>query len=851
MLSQATTIHKTQMIKKIKNVLLDLKYWFKLPAYRRLRHSLLFDQEFYLATNPDVAASGVLPLFHYLTIGHKEERDPCLLFRSRYYTNQLSPGEIQGQAPLFHYLTKGWKAELTPNRFFDHHFYTKQIQGVNFSKITPLGHFLQTKHSGKQVSPSPYFSPFFYSSRNPYDGGIRTNPDLVACYDHDVKTGVLLQKATSLYFDTDWYLDQTPFLRDVGFNPITHYIKYGLSEKRSPSPLFDPCFYSATYEVDATDLFMHYCSHGIDQDHRPCEWFDPVFYRQRYLKDNTQAPLHHFLQDGLKRRLYPNREVEQLITKPVISVLVPVYNADTTQLNNCIRSVLYQSYPHWELCLADDCSTRPEIRPLLEQWSEKDDRIRVIFLEQNSGIATATNSAASLATGDYIGLLDNDDELSLDALFYNVQAINDNGGDLLYSDEDLIGTDGRQYSIFRKPAFNDELLLCHNYVTHFVVTKRSLFLETGGCNSDHNGAQDLDLFLKLSEQAEKIVHIPRVLYHWRASESSTSINHEQKDYANEAGRKSVENALKRRGLNGEAQLTGLKYYYRAKRSVSEDLSVTVVVNWNRSDDDIGSWLSQLLTAAGHPVQHLVFVLADNRLDGTIQKSLAKTNISFYCLPLLKGEHFSHGCNSVLDSIESDFLALVSGDATFQKTNWLQTLLEYGQCDNTGMVGGRMHHSFSTIHEIKPIPDYAHSSVEYYADYLSSCSVLQNGLHCPQEVQSVDPRLCLMRTELMKTIGAFNTEQFPLLFSIHDLCYRLVEHGKKNIYTPYCQATLKVKPERLSTRGQEQAIADEKVNFQQNWHQFLAQGNPFFNTALLIDKGVSPDMHMNWLAGKSQ
>ncbi len=197
--------------------------------------------------------------------------------------------------------------------------------------------------------------------------------------------------------------------------------------------------------------------------------------------------------------------------------MVPVYNVDPAHLNSCIRSVLYQSYPHWELCLADDCSTDPRIRPLLAEWTATDSRIKVTSLAENSGISAATNAAASLAGGSWLAFLDNDDELSPDALQIVVERINRTPGDLYYSDEDLIGADGRRFSVFRKPGYNGELLLCHNYVTHWVVTKKILYDQIGGCDSACDGAQDLDLFLKLSEQAENIIHIPQVLYHWRAS----------------------------------------------------------------------------------------------------------------------------------------------------------------------------------------------------------------------------------------------------------------------------------------------------------------------------------------------
>ena len=303
--------------------------------------------------------------------------------------------------------------------------------------------------------------------------------------------------------------------------------------------------------------------------------------------------------------------------KPVLSIIVPVYNVSSFHLNNCIRSVLYQSYPHWELCLVDDCSSKSHVRPLLEQWVEKDSRIRVAYLQENSGISVASNKAVSLATGEYLAFLDNDDELAAECLSKLVQVINEDNADLYYTDEDLIGEDGTQFRVFYKPDFNSQLLLGHNYITHFVLVRKSLFDKVGGFSSAKDGAQDFDLVLKLSEQAKGIIHIPEVLYHWRASESSTSINHEQKSYADEAGRASVEDALQRRDIQGRVDTTDWKFFYSVRRKL-EVFPVISVVIIHRQDIDFRSWLLQLVQNSSYPaVEFIVItdsVLTDEKSD---------------------------------------------------------------------------------------------------------------------------------------------------------------------------------------------------------------------------------------------
>ena len=216
---------------------------------------------------------------------------------------------------------------------------------------------------------------------------------------------------------------------------------------------------------------------------------------------------------------------------------MPVYNVEEKWLQ-CVSSLQNQYYENWELCLADDASPSEHIKPMLEKYKELDQRIKVIYREENGHISEATNSALSIATGDFIGFMDNDDELAPQALYEVVKALNtDPTIDFLYTDEDKITENGRRFNAFYKSDWNPELILNHNYITHFVVVKRDLLEKVGGLNSAYNGAQDYDFVLRATEQAMKIKHIPGMMYHWRAIESSTALNPESKGYAYVAGQK--------------------------------------------------------------------------------------------------------------------------------------------------------------------------------------------------------------------------------------------------------------------------------------------------------------------------
>ena len=833
------------MIRKIQSILATLWYCLTSPTYRLLKKNFLFDANYYLTHNPDVAALGMDPLVHYLTRGFAELRSPGPFFDGRYYLNQVPENEA-AENPLLHFLNRGRFQNLRPNPLVDPAYYALHMPEFSSSGLDPLSHFLQQGRCNKRnASPSPYFDPLFYCGKYPDATPYAQDP--IAAYRHFFLVGPAEKRQPSVFFDTAWYLDKTPILHEQGLDPLSHYHLFGIKEGKSPSPLFDPEFYRKTCNADGEqDLFAHYLRQEPTADNRPCAWFDPAFYRQKYLAGSRQeSPLRHYLERGVFEKAYPNREVAELAVKPLISVVVPVYNVAPAYLNNCIRSVLYQSYPHWELCLADDCSTDPTIRPQLRQWANVDDRIKVAFLPRNGGISAATNGAAALATGNYLAFLDNDDELAPEALFAFIRAVDNRGGDLFYSDEDLIGADGTRFSVFRKPGFNRELLLCHNYVTHCVVAEKSLFDKAGGCDSEMNGAQDHDLFLKLAEQAERITHIPEILYHWRASKSSTSINHSQKEYADEAGRKSVAGALVRQGIAGEAQYTELKFFYRARRFLPPDLTVTVLVHWRRPIDEFKPWLTSLIASAGATIDQLVVAVGSPAWVETVQRTGAEIGVETDCLAVPEDTSSAVAYNGAVDRIRGEFVALVDCLVESFGDGWLAALLEYGVQEKAGLVGGRIDYPPEPP-EVTPIPDCSIASPAYYTRFLANCSVLMNGLHCPQEVRSITGELCLIRTAVLREAGGFNAADYPSLFFIQDLAFRLNRQGKVNIYTPYCSSTLSAQPDSREPH----IPAQEKTRFQRQWLDLLSQGDPFYNTGLLTDRRLSLAAFQAWLTGTS-
>jgi len=828
------------MKKFFKNILLMGGYALFNKDYRLLKKSQFFDPSYYLQNNPDVVASGMDPLLHYVSKGYKDGRTVSALFDHRYYLQQLSSEISQDINPIVHYLSGVWWEGFRPNRLFDPCLYIVDHPDVNFSEIDPLSHYICHKEDNSLL---PYFDALFYANHYADVSESELSP-----LEHYLRIGIEERRKPSLYFNVEWYLDSNPVLLERDIDPFMHYFEFGISEDKSPSPLFDPVYYKKTYNVFGNeDMFVHYMHFGIQVDHRPCSWFDPAFYRERYLADlrSDVVPLAHYLEEGLSQGFYPNGDVAALVHKPVISILVPVYNVSSSFLNNCIRSVLYQSYPHWQLCLADDCSSDENVRQILKKWEQQDSRIKVIYLEKNQGISGATNAAASLASGDYIGFLDNDDELTADCLFKVVNSINSDQADLYYSDEVLIGDDGSAFTAFRKPGFNENLLFSHNYITHFVVAEVTLFQNIGGLDPIMDGAQDFDLFLRLSECAEKIVHIPEILYRWRAHESSTSVNHGEKHYADEAGRLALQTAMERKGIDAVIENTDWKFFYRVNRALTGTPKVSVLIAYSEPDG-FEKWLEMLREKTKYAaLEFLVLVKEGHGLPNISDGTSGTGTLSF--IEMSQEYSLSTMYNLATEKAEGEYVVFLDSGLELLDGDWVEELLKQSMITQTGLVTGKIEACGADLF-ISREPDLEKRSAYYYNRFVQECSRHLNGLECEQNVFTLACNFTMVNRMQFLQCGGFDSDEFPLLFSETDLCLRMRQQGFENIYTPFAKAR-RLLPESDGDIDLEKA-GRERKHFQQRWYRELLRGDPYYNRAVIGMDTEKQHTFLQWYAGEN-
>ena len=474
-----------------------ISHFVSTGAQQGLDPNPLFSIRFYLAAYPDVGASGINPLIHYIYHGGKEGRSTHVLFHGAFVQRQLKEDVNPPNTPLGVFLKDGTSGERNPCLLFDCRYYLSQKPDLTDYYGNPLIHYLENG-AGSGFDPHRYFSSAYYQEC--YGAEI---PDGTNALEYFLRVGGHKGHHPSPSFNTSYYLEVNPDIGKAGVIPLVHYLEFGFLERRF-----------------ATDRYFDWLE--LQCSNEPSENDCALF-------------------------------IEQLRYQPRFSVIVPVFNTDTVALRAMLDSVLDQVYPYWELCLANDASTEPQVRTILDEYQSRDSRIRVLHRSQTGHISAASNSALSLATAEFVALLDHDDLLDRFALFENARLINEKPkAEIIYSDEDKINQQGFRYEPFMKPDWSPELLLLQMYTGHLSVYKKELIDKVGGFRQGYEGSQDYDLMLRASERTQEIHHIPKVLYHWRTIEGSTAADPSAKEYAYVAGQKALQDAMDRRGLPARA-----------------------------------------------------------------------------------------------------------------------------------------------------------------------------------------------------------------------------------------------------------------------------------------------------------
>jgi GT2 family glycosyltransferase len=554
---------------------------------------------------------------------------------------------------------------------------------------------------------------------------------------------------------------------------------------------------------------------------------------------------HATLDDAAHQRLH--QRLSEMPSRPTFSVIMPVYNTPLGFLEQAINSVRQQLYPDWELCIADDASSDPAVRQLLERHRAEEPRIKLVYRADNGHISASSNSALALASGDFVALFDHDDLLDAQALFWMAEAINGQpDAGLLYSDEDKVDEHNRRYDPYFKSDLNYELLLAQNMVCHLGVYRTALVRQLGGFQLGYEGAQDYDLALRVIEQLapQQVVHVPRVLYHWRAIAGSTALGAGEKNYAALAGRKAVAAHLARVGLQAEVLAAPSAPALNRVRFAcpTPQPLVSILIPTRDRADLLGMCLDTLLERSTYSNYEVIIV--DN---GSVEE---KTQQLFARLPkdrvrILRDDsafNFSALNNHAARVARGQYLCLMNNDIEILTPDWLEEMVSFAARQDIGCVGarlwypdGRLQHG-GVVLGIGGIAGHAHK-------YLPRG---QNGyfgralLH--QSYSAVTAACLLLRREVFEQVGGLD-EALVIAFNDVDFCLRVREAGYRNVWTPYAEMIHhesasrgeEDSPEKIARFGREIAFVEAR------WGEQL-RTDPAYNPNLTL---VHEDYSLAW------
>ena len=492
---------------------------------------------------------------------------------------------------------------------------------------------------------------------------------------------------------------------------------------------------------------------------------------------------YEVVDDALLTRM--EEAMETMAHKPTFSIVMPVYNPPIEFLAQAIESVLAQNYPYWQLCIADDASSLPEVRACLEDYCKRDERVRAVYRPTNGHISAASNSALTLATGDFVVLLDQDDLLPVYALMKVAEAINRQPeADLLYSDEDKIDESGRRFHPYFKTEWNPDLIYSHNVFSHLGVYRRSLVSKVGGFREGFEGSQDYDLLLRCLEQTTpaRIVHIPHVLYHWRAHQGSTSVSNQAKPYAMVAGERAINDHFLRTNIKARVKLedTGYRVYYDLPPSPP---LVSIIIPTRDQAALVEACIKSVLLKTQYP--RFEILLVDN---GSTEKE------SFEAWERLKGLgvkvlrddapfNFSRLNNAAAAVASGEFLCLLNNDTEVIAADWLNTLVSHALRPEVGAVGARLLYPNGTVQHAGVVLGLG--GVAGHSHY--ACPAELDGyfsrVRLTSTFSAVTGACLVVRRELYQQVGGLDEKHLAVAFNDLDFCLKLSAKGYRCVYAP--------------------------------------------------------------------
>lgn len=635
-------------------------------------------------------------------------------------------------------------------------------------------------------------------------------------------------------FDADWYLSNYPDVATAGLDPFSHYLSIGAAEGRDPGPNFSTSRYVQRYPDLAragVNPLVHYLDFGFREGR---EAFAAKSSAQEY-----QAWIARHETSGKKKRATRHRRTHKHSPSQLISIIMPTFNTPVALLREAIDSVIAQDHDCWELCIADDASSKPDVLEALAAYTKSDPRIKVVYCDERGGIARASNAALAIVTGHWVALMDHDDVLAPQALLRIAETIKAKPqSQVIYSDEDKITETGHRHGVYFKPDFSLELFRSQNYLNHLTVHRTENVRAVGGWRPGFEGSQDYDLSLRIIERipAGTVSHIPEVLYHWRGVAGSTALALSEKNYAYVAGLRALNDHIGRLNLPALVEEAPGVPFYRVRFLPPRPAPLVSIIIPTRDK------VALLRTAIGSVLNKTsyepfeILVVDNGSIEEETLSYFAELSETPRVRVLSYPQPFNYAAINNFGAREAkgDILALLNNDVEVISSDWLTELVSFAGQSDVGCVGAKLYYTNRTIQHagivlgIGGVAGHAH---KYFSaneqGYFGRLKVVQN-------FSAVTGACLAVRKSVFFEVGGLE-EALAVAFNDVDFCLKVRDAGYRNVWTPYAEL---YHHESLSrgyevTRKQRKRFRSEVAYMKQKWGNAL-KSDPFYSPHLTLD-----------------
>ena len=542
-------------------------------------------------------------------------------------------------------------------------------------------------------------------------------------------------------------------------------------------------------------------------------------------------------------RKLKKQRAEKLDYEPCISIIVPTYKTPEKFLKEMIDSVRNQSYENWELCIGDGSVTEDTVKNVVESYQKKDKRIKMLCLSENLGIAGNTNAALSIATGDYIALLDHDDILAPDALYEVVKWMNEHykdETDVIYTDEDKVSFDLKDYfEPHFKSDYNLDLIRSNNYICHLFVARKSIVDQVGGFRKEYDGSQDYDFILRCIEQSKHVEHVPKVLYHWRCHPGSTAANQESKMYCYEAGKRAIEDHLKRMGEDDcQVVMTEHLGFYHVIYPIREQKKVSIIIP-NKDQKEILERCIESIIQKTDYKNYEIIIVENNSTTNEIFEYYKTIEQRENIRVVIWKDKFNYSAinNFGVRYANGEYLLFLNNDIEVIRENWLSEMLANVQRKEVGIVGAKLLYPDNMVQHAGVIIGMGgiagHPLSRHPAD---DCGYFARGI-IQQNLNAVTAACMLTKKEVYEKVNGFE-EKLAVAFNDIDLCLKVRKAGYLIVYDSeallyHHESISRGKEDTLEKRNRFEGEVDYMAK---KWKDVLEKGDEYYNPNLSLLSG---------------